>query len=103
MSTLILTYHHRRIMESPFQEKKDKEFWNKYREDTLSQKEKDTYQVIDSLGKAEHLDRKVKGLEALFTGQLKLGYINLDLNRFIAFNDYEGFRLGAGMHTNTTI
>jgi len=83
--------------------KKDEEFWNNYREDTLSQKEKDTYHVIDSLGKAEHLDRKVRGLEAFLTGKLKWGYLDLDLNRFINFNDYEGFRLGAGIHTNSAI
>jgi hypothetical protein len=80
--------------------KKDEEFWDKYRGDTLSQKEKNTYHVIDSIGKAEHFDRKLVGLEALMTGKLKWGYISFDLNRFAAYNDYEGFRLGAGLHTN---
>ncbi len=80
--------------------KKDKEFWDKYREDTLSQKEKNTYHVIDSLGKAEHFDKKLKGLEALLTGKLKWGFVNLDIDRFFNYNDYEGFRLGAGLHTN---
>ena len=83
--------------------KKEEEFWDKYREDTLSQKEKNTYHVIDSLGKAEHLDRKVRGLEAFLTGKLKWGYLDLDLNRFINFNDYEGFRFGVGMHSNKKI
>lgn len=83
--------------------KKDEEFWNKYREDTLSQKEKNTYHVIDSLGKAEHFDRKMAGLEAIMTGKLKWGFVSLDLNRFVNYNDYEGFRLGAGLHTNEHI
>jgi hypothetical protein len=83
--------------------KKEEAFWDSYRKDTLSRKEKNTYHYIDSLGKAEHLDRKVKGLEALLTGKLKWGYINLDLNRFIYYNDYEGFRLGGGMHSNKNI
>lgn len=83
--------------------KKDEVFWNKYRGDTLSQKEQNTYHVIDSLGKAENLDKMVGGLEALLTGQIMWGPISLDLNRFIAFNEYEGFRLGAGLHTNQRV
>lgn len=80
--------------------KKDEAFWNKYRGDTLSQKEKSTYHVIDSIGKAEHFDRKMIGLEALMTGKLKWGKISFDLNRFMSYNDYESIRLGAGLHTN---
>ncbi|MBL4594212.1 MAG: carboxypeptidase-like regulatory domain-containing protein [Flavobacteriales bacterium] len=83
--------------------KKDEEFWNKHRGDTLSQKEKNTYHVIDSLGKAENFDKMVGGLEALLTGQIRWGPINLDLNRFIGYNEYEGFRLGAGLHTNKRV
>jgi len=83
--------------------KKDDAFWNKYREDTLSLKEKNTYHVIDSLGKEENLDKKIKGLEALLTGKLQWGFVSLDLKRFINYNDYEGFRLGAGLHTNHQI
>jgi hypothetical protein len=80
--------------------KKDEAFWNQYREDTLSIKEQNTYQFIDSVGKAEHFETKMKGFEALLTGKLKWGYVDLDLNRFVSYNDYEGFRLGAGLHTN---
>ncbi len=83
--------------------KKPEEYWKEYRGDTLSQKEKNTYHVLDSVGKAEHFDKKLKGLEALLTGKLKWGYIDLDLNRFVAYNNYEGFRLGAGLHTNKRI
>ena len=83
--------------------KKDDAFWNQYREDTLSIKEQNTYQFIDSVGKAEHFDQKMKGFEALLTGKLKWGVVSLDINRFISYNDYEGFRLGAGLHTNEHI
>lgn len=83
--------------------KKDEDFWNKYRGDTLSAKEKATYHVIDSVGKAENFDKKLTGLEALLTGKLKWGVVDLDLDRFVRYNDYEGFRLGAGLHTNKRI
>ncbi|MCO6501323.1 MAG: carboxypeptidase-like regulatory domain-containing protein [Vicingus serpentipes] len=83
--------------------KKDEEFWNIHRKDTLSQKEKNTYHVIDSLGKAENFDKMVVGMEALLTGKIMWGPVSLDLNRFINYNEYEGFRLGAGLHTNERI
>ncbi len=83
--------------------KKDDVFWNSYRGDTLSQKEKNTYHVIDSLGKAENFDKLVGGMEALLTGKIMWGPVSLDLNRFIGYNDYEGFRLGAGLHTNERV
>ncbi|HTB31207.1 MAG TPA: DUF5686 family protein [Bacteroidia bacterium] len=76
------------------------EFWNKYRIDTLSKKEKRTYRVIDSIGKSNHFDRKLKWFESLSTGELKMGWINLDLDKILNYNGYEKFRLGAGLHTN---
>jgi len=80
--------------------KKDEAFWNKYREDTLSTKEQNTYHYVDSVGKAENFDKKLNGLIALMTGKIKWGVVDLDINRFLQYNDYEGFRLGAGLHTN---
>lgn len=83
--------------------KKDDAFWNKYRGDTLSVKEQSTYHVIDSVGKAENFDKKLTGLAAFFSGKLKWGPVDLDLPRFFGYNDYEGFRLGAGLHTGRKI
>ncbi len=82
---------------------KPEEFWNKYRIDTLSKKEKRTYHVIDSIGKANHFDRKLKWFEALSSGELKIGWLNLDLNKILNYNGYEKFRLGAGLHTNDDV
>jgi len=67
--------------------KKDETFWNRYREDTLSQKEQNTYHVVDSIGKKFNFDKKVLALEALITGKLRWGLIDLDLNRLLGFNN----------------
>jgi hypothetical protein len=83
--------------------KKEEDFWFKYRGDSLSEKEKATYHIIDSVGKAENFDKKITGLEALMTGKLRWGYVDLDLDRFVKYNDYEGFRLGAGLHTSSKV
>jgi hypothetical protein len=74
--------------------------WTTYRELQLTEKELKTYHVIDSLGSELHLDRRLKAIEALATGELGLGYINFDLKQLVAFNNYEGFRLGGGIRTN---
>ncbi len=83
--------------------KKPEDFWNKYRIDTLTKKEKRTYKMIDSIGNSIHLDRKLKWFQALATGELKMGRLNLDLNKILNYNGYEKFRLGAGLHTNDEI
>jgi len=82
---------------------KTDDFWNKYRIDTLSKKEKRTYRVIDSIGKSNHFDRKLKWFEAFSTGELKMGWLNMDLNRILNYNGYEKFRLGMGLHTNDEV
>jgi len=77
--------------------------WNKYRNDSLTLKEKHTYKVIDSVGKADHLDRKLQWFEALSTGKLRMVWADLDLGRILTYNGYENIRLGAGLHTNNEI
>jgi hypothetical protein len=74
--------------------------WNRYRDRAPDTKEKRTYHVIDSLGDAIHLDRRLRAFEALTQGELNLGYVNIDLKHLLAFNDYEGFRLGGGLRTS---
>lgn len=73
----------------------------KYRKDTLDSKEKRTYEMIDSVGKAENLDRKIAAYEALTTGFLRFGYVQLDLSKLMNANRYERYRLGAGLTTST--
>jgi hypothetical protein len=75
-------------------------FWNQYRIDTLSKKDRQTYKVLDSIGKAENFDKMAKGLQTLLTGRIPWGPIDIDINRFINYNTYEGLVLGAGIHTN---
>ncbi|MDF2437419.1 MAG: hypothetical protein K0Q95_1795 [Bacteroidota bacterium] len=79
---------------------KDESYWAKHRIDTLDAREKKTYVVIDSLGKKQHFDRTLKIFEALFTLQIPISIISIDLNKIVAFNDHEVIRGGIGLHTN---
>lgn len=75
-------------------------FWAKSRKDTLTKQDKQTYKVIDSVGKALHLDRKIKYLEALLSGRIGVGIFDIPLRQLLDYNGYEGYRVGTGLYTN---
>lgn len=83
--------------------KRKGEFWREFRVDSLTDKEKETYRVIDSLGKAENFDKMASTFQTLLTGKIPFYFIDLDLNKIVHYNDYEGIYLGAGVHTNDRI
>jgi len=82
---------------------RNEEFWRGYRIDSLSEKEINTYKFVDSISKEANLRRSVKTLESLITGRIPWGHIDLDISKFLRYNSYEGFALGAGLHTNDRI
>lgn len=84
-------------------DKQDETFWNQYRTDTLNTKERKTYRTIDSIGKANNFEKKFKILEAVVTNKLGIGFLDLNLDKILKFNNYEGTRLGAGLHTNNKL
>lgn len=77
--------------------------WLKLRRDTLNIKEQNTYHVLDSLGKATNIERKLALYKVLITGKIPLGYVDADLNRILKVNEYEGVRLGAGLSTSNKL
>lgn len=80
--------------------KRDENFWNEKRKDTLSLKEKKTYEFIDSVGKANNLDLKLQLFETAMSGKIPLSIFDIDLKRLLTYNDYEGVRLGLGVETS---
>ncbi len=84
-------------------DRKNEAYWNSKREDTLSLKERKTYQLLDSIGKKINLDKKLKWFDALSTGRFQVGYATIDLKRIIRVNDYEQLRLGAGLSTSNKL
>ncbi len=77
--------------------------WNKYRDRPLDTKETTTYHTVDSIGKAENIDAQIKLLESLTTGLIPMGPVSFELARLLRFNNYEGYRLGAGLRTNNRL
>jgi hypothetical protein len=79
---------------------KDDAFWNTYRTDRLTKREEVTYKVIDSIGEELKLDKALSVVNTLSTGNIPWGKVNIKLNRFLGFNNFEGLRLGGGLETN---
>ena len=75
------------------------EFWQEYRSDSLTDREKETYRVIDSIGEAANFDKMANRFQTLLTGKIPLGPIDFDMDRFVHYNDFEGLYLGVGLHT----
>ena len=80
--------------------KKSSAFWNRYRTDSLTTKEKRTYVFVDSIGKKYKFDNILKYSESLTTGRLPFNYVDVDLLKLVAANKHEGVRLGLGLYTN---
>lgn len=79
---------------------RDEAYWNQYRVDTLTPKDRQTYKVIDSVGKANNFDKASKTLLTLISGRLPLGPIDIDIARLVGYSTYEGLVFGFGAHTN---
>jgi len=83
--------------------KRTDDFWNLYRTDTLDAKDRRTYHVLDSIGKAENFDKMAKTFQTVMSGRIPWGPIDFDINRMIGYNYYEGLILGLGIHTNDKV
>lgn len=65
-----------------------------------TQKELNTYTVIDSVSEANNLGRLLDLFKILSTGKIPIGKLSIPIDRIIDFNQQEGYRLGAGLETN---
>ena len=83
--------------------KQSEDYWNDYRSDSLDVKEQKTYTWLDSIGEAENFDEKILIVRTIATGAIPWGPIDMPINRFFDFNDYEGIRLGLGAETNDKV
>jgi hypothetical protein len=84
--------------------KRDEAFWEPYRLEEFDQVDQITYETWDSLGtQVLKLDRLMRTVGILADGKVPLSVVDLDLNRVLQFNQYEGIRLGLGFHTSEKV
>jgi len=79
------------------------EIWEKYRVDSLTEREQTTYRVIDSIGKAKKFDNRTRKLNSMMSGSITFGYIDLYLDNLFRVNRYEGFRTGLKLSTSDNV
>ncbi|TPE45389.1 DUF5686 and carboxypeptidase-like regulatory domain-containing protein [Pontibacter mangrovi] len=88
------------LQQQPNANRRPDSFFQVYRPDSLTQLEQLTYERLDSVGRAQKLDRTIRTLEYLMSKQVPIGPISLDLKRLFRVSAFEGLRLGMGAHTN---
>ena len=81
--------------------KKQEDYWNKYRTDSITDRGKNTYTKLDSIAATEKIDKKVNFARNLLKGDFPTKYFNIGLGKIINLNNYEGFRIGFGGKTNS--
>lgn len=74
--------------------------WEKLRMDSITEKERNTYRVVDSLAEEAKAEKIVAAAGQLSVGRFPVNKIDIDLTRLLAFNSYEKTRLGIGLYTN---
>ncbi|WP_276498617.1 DUF5686 and carboxypeptidase-like regulatory domain-containing protein [Pontibacter litorisediminis] len=88
------------LRQQPNAHRQPDSFFQTFRPDSLTQLEQRTYERLDSVGRAQKLDRTIRTLEYLMSKQIPIGPISLDLRRLFRVSAFEGVRLGMGAHTN---
>ncbi len=83
--------------------KRNDDFWEIYRIDSLGARERETYRFIDSVGRKHNFDRMAGVIETLLNARVPMGYVDLDINKLLRYNGYEGFYAGLGLETSNTL
>lgn len=71
-----------------------------FRTDSLTARERLTYEKIDSVGKKYKLDQKINGFTSLIRGKFRVGMVDFDIAQLAKYNLYEGIRVGIGAKLN---
>ena len=81
---------------------RDESFWDARRIDSLTERVKATYILIDSLTQGTDIFDRVLGFtdKLLYESAIPIGSINLDLDKILNISGTRGFYFGLGLSTN---
>ncbi len=90
------------IMVDPDAAYRDETFWNAHRIDSLTERIKATYILVDSLTAGNNIFDRVLGFtnRIMYDAAIPVGFINIDLDRIINISGYRGILFGLGLSTN---
>lgn len=77
--------------------------WTLYRKESFGEIEKNTYTILDSIGKEIKLEKKIQFLEYLLNGYVPVKWFNLSISNIFDYNRFEGFRANLNLQTNDQI
>ena len=75
-------------------------FWEKYRIESPTKKDKRSFNTLESIVKAENVERRLGTINNFSIGYYSVDFFDFDLTYPIKFNNFEGLRLGLGGVTN---
>ena len=83
----------------------DEGFWNKYRSDSLNEKEQNTYRFYAAIPqkKLDRFEHLIDFMEAAIGGAIPFHKFEIPFNYLLRQNLYEGTRLGFGLRTGSEI
>jgi len=76
------------------------QYWNQYRTSAITKKDLNSFFVVDSIVKAQNIQRKIDIIQSFGLGYYPVGVFDFDLTYPLKYNNFEGFRLGLGGLTN---
>lgn len=79
---------------------KKENFWYTYFNDSTDVRSNPTYVSLDSLVEKRKIERKIRIGKKVIKGYYPIAFFDFDLRYLLRYNNYEGFRLGAGGITN---
>ena len=79
---------------------KPEAFWEKYRDQALSQRDLNSFEYLNDVVKTENIERRLAVINNFGIGYYTLDFFDFDLTYPVKFNNYEGLRLGLGGVTN---
>ena len=75
-------------------------FWESYRIDAPSQKDKRSFSTIENIVQSENIERRLGTITNFSIGYYSVNFFDFDLTYPVKFNNFEGLRLGLGGVTN---
>ncbi|MDD3877756.1 MAG: DUF5686 family protein [Bacteroidales bacterium] len=79
---------------------KNDDFWARYRYEPLTEKDIETYRLIDSLSRNLHFDRMANLLKTITLGKIPYKIFDIQIDKIVNYNNYSGWRFGLGLETN---
>ncbi len=77
------------------------EYWNQYRTSAITEKDLNSFPIVDSIVKAQNIKRRINVIQSFNIGYYPVGFFDFDLTYPIKYNNFEGLRLGIGGLTNS--